>query len=136
METFEVLQILGSWTNDVYNKFKTYTKQAFYTSKCLTSSLPETDTVKLLPPNIVVTREGRFSCVTLDVERTPAKRVAPSDWKRDINFLTTYKKNKSMASRWLRHNLHIRIAITPNGNQKATVINKSKLFEIRSLHAI
>lgn len=46
---------------------------------CLTISLPDADTVRLLPPNKVVTRDARFSRVTLDVERTPAKLVAPAD---------------------------------------------------------
>lgn len=47
----------------------------------LTSSLPETETVSDLPPKAPVTRVGRFSCVTLDVDKIAAKLEASSDYR-------------------------------------------------------
>ena len=51
------------------------------TSNHLTSSLPETETVSDLPPKAPVTCVGRFSCVTLDVDKIAAKLEASSDYR-------------------------------------------------------
>lgn len=43
--------------------------------------MPETETVSDLPPKAPVTRVGRFSCVTLDVDKIAAKLEASSDYR-------------------------------------------------------
>ena len=62
------------------------------TSNHLTSSLPETETVSDLPPKAPVTRVGRFSCATLDVDKIAVKLEASSD----------YRVKKELDLKWIR----------------------------------
>lgn len=60
----------------------------------LTSSLPETETVSDLPPKAPVTRVGRFSCVTLDVDKIAAKLEASSDYR--VRKKVRFEEDKSL----------------------------------------
>lgn len=60
----------------------------------LTSSLPETETVSDLPPKAPVTRVGRFSSVTLDVDKIAAKLEASSDYR--VRKKVRFEEDKSL----------------------------------------